>query len=140
MPRGEMDSGTEFALQALQAQISNYTTAVREQMQDFTTQLREHSKEQRKWQDGVDDKLAQAVAYGPRIDKLETKVCAFDTMYHQSKGAIWATRAIWVVLGIVVSVLLWVYTNIVVPVTSVSKQQGTTSQVAAPPSSPGADL
>jgi len=107
----DMDSGTEFALQALQGQIKVYTDTVREKIDGVALQLKEHCQEQKAWQDRVESDLRKAIAYGPRIEKLERQVGAYEEIYQKSKGIVWASRALWAVLGVIVSALLWAYTE-----------------------------
>jgi 5-deoxy-D-glucuronate isomerase len=105
----DMDSGTEFALQALQGQIKVYTDTVREKIDGVASQLKEHCQDQKEWQERVESDIRLALAYGPRIEKLERQVCAYEEIYQKSKGIVWASRAVWAVLGVVVSALLWAY-------------------------------
>lgn len=112
MSNRDMDSGTEFALQALQGQIKVYTDTVKEKIDDVALQLKEHSKEQREWQIRVEEDLRLAISYGPRIDQLEKQAATYEEIYQKSKGAIWASRVMWAILAVVVSALVWAYVQL----------------------------
>ena len=109
--RGEMDSGTEFALQALQSQIKMYTDDVKERFVEIKDHLKDHTEKQEKWQKGIEGDLRQALAYGPRLEKLECKVGEHDKMYMASKGVVWATKLVWIVFGVLASSMIWAYSQ-----------------------------
>lgn len=123
--RQEMDSGTEFALQALQGQIKSYTESVNERMREIAyrvdklgDKLDAHGDVERDWQHKIERNVALAMALGERIETLEVTVGRHHNIFEQTKGAFWMTKVLWAVVGALASTLVWGYAQFVAPSSS----------------------
>jgi hypothetical protein len=123
------DSGTEFALEALSGQIKAYTDNVNrqfdkfdkrfdkmeEKVEDVHKKLSAHAAEEMKWRVAFEKRVHEALAYGERLNKLEQTVDEHDDFFQQSKGAVWAGKFMWLVVGALASTLVWGYATFVKP-------------------------
>lgn len=117
-----MDSGTEFALQALQGQIKTYTDNVNDRMKEFGRQIDKlgdkldtHSDNERLWQARIEKNVTTALSFGERLQTLEETVGRHHNIFEQTKGAIWLTKLLWVIVGALISTLVWGYVQFVAP-------------------------
>lgn len=116
--RDSMDSGTQFALQAIQGQIEAYTSGVRDQfdsirvtMEKFDKRFETHAEKEAEWQQKIEINLAKALSYGERVEKLEKQVGEHHRIFQASVGVMWASKVLWLLVGVIVSALAWGYTH-----------------------------
>jgi hypothetical protein len=134
--RPEMDSGTEFALQALQGQIRSYTDNVNDRMRDlgrridkFSDKLDHHASTERSWQDRIEKNVHTALTFGDRLQTLEETVGRHHNIFEQTKGAFWITKVLWVLVGALASTLVWGYATFVAPKDEAPKPKPVPAQV-----------
>jgi hypothetical protein len=107
--KAQMTVLTDRVEQAVRAVSNGSVASLRDAFQ-------EHVQSEQEWQRSVDVKLDRALgsieSVKGTVEPVKVKVEEHERLLQQGKGALMATRLLYVVLGALVPVLVWVYTQL----------------------------
>lgn len=130
-PYRESQTGVELALQAIQGSLEGYKTSVDQGIRDVRQDLKDHTKDERDWQEKIETQLLLMAAVPEKVEemrkKLDTsgifqlpdkvrdvtaKLDAHEVVFQQAKGAILASKILWGVAGGLVVLASWLVAQV----------------------------
>ena len=110
----EMDSGTSFALEAIQGSIEGYKASVEQGFRDLRSDLKDHVRDEERWQERMETEILKLVGLPGQVESIKTKVEQHEGFFQQAKGAAIASKLLWALLGVAAAGVTWLMTNVLV--------------------------
>ena len=105
------ETGMEIALQAIQGSLEGYRQSVENGIHEIRGEIREHVRDEKAWQERIEEGLFQLTTLPGRLDVVEKKVSEHEGYIHQAKGAVLAGKVLYALIGVAVALVTWLATH-----------------------------